>query len=113
MQMPRCIIVTIVTIVIINDDQPSQARRFFSQVRSLASTFCSGSPGDCGSAERFRRIDGACNNLARPQVGVLSMSCMIIMIILIILFTMISIHANHDEQDDYDDLRIDVVSHPL
>ena len=107
--MPRCIIVTIVTIVLINDDQPSQVKRFFPQVRSLASTFCSGSPGDCGSAERFRRIDGACNNLARPQVGLLSMSC----IIMIILFTMISIHANHDEQDDYDDLRIDVVSHPL
>merc|ERR1711936_207841 len=39
------------------------------EVRSLASTFCSGSPGECGSAERFRRIDGAYNNLARPQAG--------------------------------------------
>lgn len=38
------------------------------EVRTVASSFCTQPVEECGEGERYRRIDGVCNNLGRPQV---------------------------------------------
>ena len=43
-------------------------RRAEEEVRTVASTFCTGPVEECGEGERYRRIDGVCNNLGHPQV---------------------------------------------
>ena len=61
--------VKIIIVIIILNHHIETATKAKTQVRSIASTFCTGPTEDCGSSERYRRINGACNNLDRPQVG--------------------------------------------
>ena len=67
--MPRCIIVTIVTIVIINDDHPSHVRRFFPRCEVWPQRFAAVLRENAGAPSVFGGLTELATTLLDRRLG--------------------------------------------